>query len=46
LLDAIHVVAQGDPVPSVDGVPMITQNQVAAGRDFTYRFTANAPGTY
>lgn len=30
----------------MDGVPVITQAQVAAGRDFTYRFTAEAPGTY
>jgi hypothetical protein len=31
---------------NMDGVPVITQAQVAAGRDFTYRFTAADPGTY
>jgi FtsP/CotA-like multicopper oxidase with cupredoxin domain len=30
----------------MDGVPGVTQAQVAAGRDFTYRFTAADPGTY
>jgi multicopper oxidase len=30
----------------MDGVPMVTQAPVAAGRDFTYRFTAENPGTY
>jgi len=30
----------------MDGVPVITQAPVAAGRDFTYRFTAADPGTY
>jgi FtsP/CotA-like multicopper oxidase with cupredoxin domain len=30
----------------MDGVPMITQAQVAAGSDFAYRFTAADPGTY
>jgi FtsP/CotA-like multicopper oxidase with cupredoxin domain len=30
----------------MDGVPGITQAPVAAGRDFTYRFTAADPGTY
>jgi FtsP/CotA-like multicopper oxidase with cupredoxin domain len=30
----------------MDGVPEITQDPVAAGGDFTYRFTAAAPGTY
>jgi FtsP/CotA-like multicopper oxidase with cupredoxin domain len=31
---------------NMDGVPGITQAAVAAGRDFTYRFTAADPGTY
>jgi FtsP/CotA-like multicopper oxidase with cupredoxin domain len=31
---------------NMDGVPVITQAPVAAGRDFTYRFTAADPGTY
>jgi FtsP/CotA-like multicopper oxidase with cupredoxin domain len=30
----------------MDGVPGITQAPVAAGRDFTYRFTAAEAGTY
>jgi FtsP/CotA-like multicopper oxidase with cupredoxin domain len=30
----------------MDGVPVITQASVAAGSDFTYRFTAEEPGTY
>ncbi|MBZ3913763.1 multicopper oxidase family protein [Streptomyces acidiscabies] len=30
----------------MDGVPPATQAAVRAGRDFTYRFTADAPGTY
>jgi FtsP/CotA-like multicopper oxidase with cupredoxin domain len=30
----------------MDGVPTATQAPVAAGRDFTYRFTAADPGTY
>jgi FtsP/CotA-like multicopper oxidase with cupredoxin domain len=30
----------------MDGVPVVTQAPVAAGRDFTYRFTAADPGTY
>jgi FtsP/CotA-like multicopper oxidase with cupredoxin domain len=30
----------------MDGVPVITQAPVPAGRDFTYRFTAENPGTY
>jgi FtsP/CotA-like multicopper oxidase with cupredoxin domain len=30
----------------MDGVPGITQAQVTAGTDFTYRFTAAAAGTY
>ena len=31
---------------NMDGVPGITQAPVAAGGDFTYRFTAADPGTY
>ena len=31
---------------NMDGVPMITQAPVAAGSRFTYRFTAEDPGTY
>jgi FtsP/CotA-like multicopper oxidase with cupredoxin domain len=31
---------------NMDGVPMITQAPVAAGRDFTYRFIAGDAGTY
>ncbi|MFF9410858.1 multicopper oxidase family protein [Streptomyces anandii] len=30
----------------MDGVPPATQAAVRAGRNFTYRFTADAPGTY
>ncbi|MFR0355844.1 multicopper oxidase family protein [Streptomyces sediminimaris] len=30
----------------MDGVPPVTQTAVRAGRDFTYRFTADTPGTY
>ncbi|MFI7300121.1 multicopper oxidase family protein [Streptomyces sp. NPDC050121] len=30
----------------MDGVPPATQTAVRAGRNFTYRFTADAPGTY
>jgi multicopper oxidase len=30
----------------MDGVPVITQAPVAAGREFTYRFTAAEAGTY
>lgn len=30
----------------MDGVPPITQREVAAGADFTYRFIAQHPGTY
>ncbi|MFE1834126.1 multicopper oxidase family protein [Streptomyces sviceus] len=30
----------------MDGVPPATQSAVRAGRNFTYRFTADAPGTY
>jgi FtsP/CotA-like multicopper oxidase with cupredoxin domain len=30
----------------MDGVPGITQAQVPAGKDFTYRYTAAAAGTY
>ncbi|MFE3655831.1 multicopper oxidase family protein [Streptomyces sp. NPDC059165] len=30
----------------MDGVPPVTQAAVRAGRNFTYRFTADAPGTY
>ena len=30
----------------MDGVPPATQTAVRAGRDFTYRFTADTPGTY
>ena len=30
----------------MDGVPPITQREVAAGADFTYRFIAEHPGTY
>lgn len=30
----------------MDGVPPTTQSAVRAGRNFTYRFTADAPGTY
>jgi FtsP/CotA-like multicopper oxidase with cupredoxin domain len=29
-----------------DGVPMVTQNPIAAGGQFTYQFTAPHPGTY
>lgn len=31
---------------AMDGVPHITQHEVAPGKSFTYRFTAGAPGTY
>ncbi|QHC27788.1 multicopper oxidase family protein [Streptomyces sp. HF10] len=30
----------------MDGVPPATQNAVRAGRNFTYRFLADTPGTY
>ncbi|MER8006661.1 multicopper oxidase family protein [Streptomyces sp. NPDC094149] len=30
----------------MDGVPPATQTAVRAGRNFTYRFTADTPGTY
>ncbi|AZQ39090.1 multicopper oxidase family protein [Streptomyces cyaneochromogenes] len=30
----------------MDGAPPATQSAVRAGRNFTYRFTADAPGTY
>jgi multicopper oxidase len=30
----------------MDGVPVITQDPVAAGAEFTYQFTAADPGTY
>ncbi|WP_324788412.1 multicopper oxidase family protein [Streptomyces sp. H51] len=30
----------------MDGVPPVTQAAVRAGRNFTYRFTADTPGTY
>ncbi|MGP4011668.1 multicopper oxidase family protein [Streptomyces sp. 4N124] len=30
----------------MDGVPPVTQQAVRAGASFTYRFIANAPGTY
>ncbi|MFE0250146.1 multicopper oxidase family protein [Streptomyces sp. NPDC059010] len=30
----------------MDGVPPATQSAVRAGRNFTYRFTADTPGTY
>ncbi|MEU6379829.1 multicopper oxidase family protein [Streptomyces sp. NPDC046909] len=30
----------------MDGVPPATQTAVRSGRNFTYRFTADAPGTY
>ncbi|MGW0585055.1 multicopper oxidase domain-containing protein, partial [Streptomyces sp. NPDC002920] len=30
----------------MDGVPPVTQTAVRAGSDFTYRFVADAPGTY
>jgi len=30
----------------MDGVPPVTQAAVRAGRDFTYRFVADAPGTH
>ncbi|MFI0538535.1 multicopper oxidase family protein [Streptomyces sp. WSLK1-3] len=30
----------------MDGVPPATQSAVRAGHNFTYRFTADAPGTY
>ncbi|MFJ7333161.1 multicopper oxidase family protein [Streptomyces sp. NPDC101110] len=30
----------------MDGAPPATQTAVRAGHNFTYRFTANAPGTY
>ncbi len=30
----------------MDGVPPVTQTAVASGQDFTYRFLADAPGTY
>jgi FtsP/CotA-like multicopper oxidase with cupredoxin domain len=37
----------GIAVPDdMDGVPVITQAPVPAGRDFAYRFTAADPGTY
>ena len=29
-----------------DGVPMVTQDAIAAGADYTYQFTAPHPGTY
>jgi manganese oxidase len=31
---------------SMDGVPHMTQHEVAPGRSFTYRFIARNPGTY
>ncbi len=31
---------------NMDGVPVMTQAAVPAGQDFSYRFTADSPGTY
>jgi FtsP/CotA-like multicopper oxidase with cupredoxin domain/Cu/Ag efflux protein CusF len=31
---------------NMDGVPHMTQHEVAPGRSFTYRFVAKVPGTY
>jgi manganese oxidase len=31
---------------NMDGVPHMTQHEVAPGKSFTYRFIAKAPGTY
>lgn len=30
----------------MDGMPGVTQSSIAGGADFTYRFVADAPGTY
>ncbi|MGH9254845.1 MAG: multicopper oxidase domain-containing protein, partial [Vicinamibacterales bacterium] len=41
----IHLHGTSQP-NNMDGVPHMTQNPVAPGESFTYRFVARAPGTY
>ncbi|HYR83856.1 MAG TPA: multicopper oxidase domain-containing protein [Terriglobia bacterium] len=41
----IHLHGTSQP-NNMDGVPHMTQDEVAPGKSFTYRFVAGAPGTY
>ncbi|PYS21039.1 MAG: hypothetical protein DMG11_28605, partial [Acidobacteria bacterium] len=41
----IHLHGTSQP-NNMDGVPHMTQDEVAPGKAFTYRFVAGAPGTY
>ena len=41
----IHLHGTSQP-NDMDGVPHMTQHEVAPGKSFTYRFVAGAPGTY
>jgi FtsP/CotA-like multicopper oxidase with cupredoxin domain len=47
LPDPVTIHWHGIPVPNeMDGIPGITMNAVQPGEEFTYKFTADVPGTY
>lgn len=47
LKDPVTIHWHGLPVPNeMDGIPGVTQNAVQPGESFTYKFTAEVPGTY
>lgn len=47
LKDPVTIHWHGLPVPNeMDGIPGVTQNAVQPGKSFTYKFTADVPGTY
>ncbi|UVI33556.1 multicopper oxidase family protein [Paenibacillus spongiae] len=47
LPDPVTIHWHGIPVPNaMDGIPGVTQNAVQPGKSFTYKFTADVPGTY
>ncbi|WP_257345728.1 multicopper oxidase family protein [Pseudalkalibacillus decolorationis] len=47
LPDPVTIHWHGVPVPNeMDGIPGVTMNAVQPGESFTYKFTADVPGTY
>lgn len=47
LEEPVSIHWHGYPVPNnMDGIPGVTQDAVAAGKEFTYEFKATVPGTY
>lgn len=47
LEEPVSIHWHGYPVPNnMDGIPGVTQDAIAPGKSFTYKFKASVPGTY